>query len=81
MLSNGRAYHTKRSPFQKPHNAKRIPDCRRQAASAYRAVTNKRLARRRYYDVSEAHKSLYCLWSRRRVQIRTHGVTRDRILN
>lgn len=50
-------------------------------SSACRSVTNKRLARRRYYDVSEAHKSLYCLWSRRRVQIRTHGVTRDRILN
>ena len=44
-------------------------------------ITNERLARRGYYDISEAYKSLHYLWLNRRVPIGTHGGVRGQLIN
>ena len=44
-------------------------------------ITNERLARRGYYDISEAYKSMHYLWLNRRVPNGTHGGVRGRLIN
>ena len=46
-----------------------------------RTITNEKLARRRYYDLSEAYKSKHLKWLNRRVPNGTHGGVRGRLLN
>ena len=45
------------------------------------ALTKERLARRGYYDISEAYKSRHSIGLNRRVLNGTHGGARGRLLN
>ncbi len=45
------------------------------------AITKERLARRGYYDISEAYKSMHSIGLNRRVPNGTHGGVRGRLLN
>ena len=47
----------------------------------HHTITNERLARRGYYDIYEAYKSMHLIWLNRRVPNGTHGGVRGRLLN
>ncbi len=72
-----------------------LPECRgyrnEKMRKGYRAVvrsgilnhiiTNDRLARRGYYDISEAYKSMHSILPNYRVRNRTHGSVSGQLLN